>query len=330
MQMDIDVDSSPYSMNTTLEDGLVSAWQSLSPFGLQDPSSNDLFNYFKALEGVLSKLSRQGALGPVEEIMHHVDYLAGKTGFSAKSILKGERFLAKGPVVFDTLVNIGDVLRTVQQLKREQIPEGIPEDVFMLILEAEANLTGWCSREKALVIAHTVLRERPVTCVEIGIFGGRSLMPCAAALRHIGAGVIYGIEAWRADVAVENATTDANDEWWSKVDFNQVKQDFYRFVAATNLVQHVRLIEAPSARAASLFDQIDYLHIDGSHSMVNAAEDVVLYARKVRSGGIVVFDDINWKTTTPARELLGTLCTTVTVLKDPETGLDICEVMRRR
>ena len=92
----------------------------------------------------------------------------------------------------------------------------------------------------------------------------------------------------------------------------------------------MRLIEAPSARAVALFDAIDFLHIDGAHSMINAAEDVILYARKVRRGGIVVFDDVNWQSTAPALELLGALCDTVTMLKDPDSGRDICAVLRRR
>jgi predicted O-methyltransferase YrrM len=202
--------------------------------------------------------------------------------------------------------------------------------VFALILEAETKLAGWCSREKALVIARIILQERPQTCVEIGVFGGRSLVPCAAALQHIGAGAIYGIEAWNAHVAIENVTNEVNDDWWSKVDFASIKREFYRFLAEKNLTSHVRVIEAPSGRASGLFDHIDFLHIDGSHSMVNAAEDVILYARKVRSGGIIIFDDVNWQSTAPARELLGALCDTVTVLKDPASGLDICAVLRRR
>ena len=166
--------------------------------------------------------------------------------------------------------------------------------------------------------------------MEIGVFGGRSLIPCAAALRHIGDGAIYGIEAWSSNVAIENPTSHDNDDWWSRVDFTRIKQEFFRFIAATNLTREVRIVEAPSHRAASLFDQIDFLHIDGSHSIINAAEDVILFARKVRAGGIIVFDDINWKSTAPARALLDAICDTVTVLKNPESGQDICAVLRRR
>jgi predicted O-methyltransferase YrrM len=230
----------------------------------------------------------------------------------------------------DHLGETGLVLRRALEARLNAPPPGIPADVFALILEAEAKLAGWCSREKALAIARTVLQERPKTCVEIGVFGGRSLVPCAAALRHIGAGEIYGIEAWSPAVAVENVTNAVNDDWWSKIDFAHVKQEFYRFVAAADLTRHVRLVEAPSARAVALFDAIDFLHIDGAHSMINAAEDVILYARKVRRGGIVVFDDVNWTSTAPALELLGMLCDTLTMLKDPNSGRDICAVLRRR
>jgi predicted O-methyltransferase YrrM len=313
-----------------LESALVMAWQTLSGIGVSVPQSGDHFAYFKALDDVLVALTRSGGVAAVEAAMPHVEYLAGKADCIPAVILGGRQFTAHPQVILEALANIGGALRGAFVTPAEQLPEGIPAEVFALILEAEAKLAGWCSREKALVIARIVLQERPVTCVEIGVFGGRSLVPCAAALRHIGAGAIYGIEAWSPNVAIENATNDVNDEWWSKVDFAQIKRAFYQFVAETNLTQHVRVIEAPSGRAAMLFDEIDFLHIDGSHSVLNAAQDVLLYASRVRSGGIVVFDDVNWQSTAPARELLAALCDTVAVLKDPESGLDICAVFRRR
>jgi predicted O-methyltransferase YrrM len=303
---------------------LTTAWQMLSGFHVAVPQRLDLFDYFKSLDRVLIALAESGEIEPVEAVMTHVDYLAGKADCHTSVVLGGGQFTTHPRIILDALANISAVLNRVSRHLPEPPPDGIPEEVFTLILEAEAKLAGWCSREKALVIASTVLRERPKICVEIGIFGGRSLVPCAAALRYIGAGEIYGVEAWSPNIAIENATNEANDDWWSKVDFAGVKQEFYRFIAATNLTRHVRLIEAPSGRAAALFDQIDFLHIDGSHSVVNAAEDVILYARKVRSGGIVVFDDVNWQSTAPAFELLSALCDTVTLLKDPGSGLDIC------
>jgi predicted O-methyltransferase YrrM len=307
----------------------MSACQDLSRFGVAVPSRPDVFVYFKLLDDVMRKLGRSGDRETVDAVMTHVNYVADQANCRPEEILGGQHFTAASQVVLDALRNIGVKLRASLWTLPEVPPEDIPEDVFALILQAEAKLVGWCSREKALIIARTVMQERPRTCVEIGVFGGRSLVPCAAALRHIGAGVIYGIEAWSPNAAIENATNEANDEWWATVDFRNIKQEFYRFIAVNELTWQVRVIEAPSGRAASLFDEIDFLHIDGSHSTVNAAEDVILYARKVRSGGIVVFDDVNWRSTAPARELLGAFCDTVMTLKQEETGQDICAVLRR-
>ena len=238
-------------------------------------------------------------------------------------------FSAEHEAILDSLGEIGAALRSAAS-RPEPPPPGIPADVFNVILQAETKLTGWCSRDKSLLIASTVLKERPEICVEIGVFGGRSLFPCAAALRHNGSGVIYGIEAWSPNVAIENPTNQVNDEWWSKIDFGRIKHDFFRFTTEMDLSRQVRVVESPSGRAANIVERIDYLHVDGSHSVVNAAEDVLLYVPKVRQGGIVIFDDINWVSTGPARELLASFCEPVTTLKDPETGLDICALLRRR
>ena len=62
--------------------------------------------------------------------------------------------------------------------------------------------------------------------------------------------------------------------------------------------------------------------------MVNAAEDAA-YARKVRSGGIVMFDDVNWQSPRQ-RANFWHFCDTVAMLKHPASGRDICAVMRRR
>jgi predicted O-methyltransferase YrrM len=328
--MSINVVSDSAGVEKILHAGLTSAWETLASFRVSVPQRADLFVYFKSLDDVLNGLNEAGGIEAVEAAMAHVDYLATKAGVHSAVILGGGHFVANPQIILDALANIGSILRIASQKRLDPLPEGVPEDVFAVILEAEAKLAGWCSREKAMVIARLVLKEKPRTCVEIGIYGGRSLVPCAAALRHNGQGHIYGIEAWSPNVAIEYATNEANDDWWSKVDFTRIKQEFFRFVSATNLTRHVRVIEASSGRAASLFDTIDFLHIDGSHSIVNAAEDVTLYARKVRSGGIVIFDDINWQSTAPARELLNALCDTVQILKDPETGADICAVLRRR
>lgn len=234
------------------------------------------------------------------------------------------------PVTPESLTAAEAAVHVASWKGSEQPPDGIPGAVFALILEAEAQFTGWYSREKALVIAEAVLRERPRICVGVGAVSGRSLVVCAAALQDNGGGTVYGIDARSPGVAIEDAADGSAGEWWLKEDFVQIRQEFYRFVTAMNLTKHVRLIEAPPGCAAALFDQIDFLHIDGSHCLTGPAGDVIAYLRKVRSGGLVVLDDADGPPTEAAQETLAMLCETVTVMNDPETGRVISVVLRRR
>ena len=327
------VETGPVSVWTegVLGRGLIAASQSLANFGIAVPDSPNLFAFLKSLASAIPGTDRSGHLrrGRGDQPPRRLfggqgglrsPLISSTAGRSPRSVRSYSRPSPTSPPSF----------APPGRVRREPPPEGIPADVFTLILAAEAKLDGWCTREKALFLARTILQERPDICVETGVFGGRSVVPCAAALRHNGAGCIYGIETWNPDVLTENALDEKDDQWWTTVEFPRIKREFYRFVAAADLTQQVCVIEARSARAAALFDQIDFLHIDGAHSVVNAAEDVILYARKVRRGGIVVFDDIERETTEPALKILHALCHPVAMLTDPVGGKENCAVLRRR
>lgn len=262
-----------------------------------------------------------------KEVLRHVDYLAEKTQASRKSILGGEPFKAHHQIIDDARKNIQAAFEMIEP-ESPQISPVHPsmEDLLNII---EQSLEGWCSREKANAIVGVISSEKPQVCVEIGIYGGRSLFPAAAALRENGTGVIFGIDTWSPDVATEFATNQENDAWWEGIDFSAIKSGVFRFIAEHGFASTVRIIEAPSADAAALFSAIDYLHIDGAHSVFNAAEDVVLYAKKVRRGGIILLDDANWPTTQPAQRILETLGDPIWTLED-ENGSATCIMYRKR
>lgn len=197
------------------------------------------------------------------------------------------------------------------------------------LLEASRKLDGWCSAEKADLLFRLVKESRPETCVEIGIFGGRSIVPIAAALLQNGSGRVFGIETWSPIVATEYVTSEQNDDWWRKVDFPAIKARFIGFLCEHHLTTVIRIVEAPASRAASIFDRIDFLHIDGAHSMMNAAEDVVLYSKLVPSGGIVVFDDVNWPSTQPAVTILSSVCEKLVELRNEKGDVD-CVAFRKK
>ncbi|WP_167334909.1 class I SAM-dependent methyltransferase [Mesorhizobium loti] len=291
--------------------------------------------YFRRLGGRLDQF------GPdlSAEIIKHLDYLAKKAGVSRDWVSSGLPFAVSRRVHADAVKNIDAVMRKSEagdgdargddQRPWSAHPTKTDAVTQKLIERAERELEGWCSREKSTVIADIVISERAQICVEIGVYGGRSLIPVAAALKQNGKGEIYGIETWDPTIATEYVTNESNDTWWRGIDFNAIKRNFYRFIAEQDLASQVRIIEAPSADAASLFKTLDYLHIDGAHSTYNAAEDVVLYAKKVRRRGIIILDDTNWPTTKPAVDILDSICERIREFKD-EHGNVACILFRKR
>jgi hypothetical protein len=69
------------------------------------------------------------------------------------------------------------------------------------------------------MMAALIRREKPSVVVEIGVFGGRSLVPQALALRENKQGVVYGIDPYTAAAATEGEfTSDPGGKgYWSVV-----------------------------------------------------------------------------------------------------------------
>jgi predicted O-methyltransferase YrrM len=317
-------------MSVGAEAALIEASRNLSQFGIAVPWPLSAFGFFKSLAGVPALLRELGAVDEAEGLTRHIGYLASKAACPPAAILGGEPFAAERKIILETLSNISATLRAALVNWSAEAPEGIPAIVSAVIRAAELRLEGKCSREKALFLARTVLAECPRVGVEIGVFGGRSIIPCAAAMRHNGAGFMFAVETWAPDATVANPTDDAPDASWSRVELPRVKHEFYRFVAAVDLTRQVRLVEARPGQAAMLFDQIDFLHVSGSQCVGKAAEAALLYASKVRRGGIVVLDGIDWTGAESGREILCDLCDELTTLTPKQAGMEDCALLRRR
>ena len=59
-----------------------------------------------------------------------------------------------------------------------------------------SQLEGWCSEDKAGILIDLIVKYKPQVIVEVGVWGGKSLVPMANALRANGSGKIYGIDPW--------------------------------------------------------------------------------------------------------------------------------------
>jgi hypothetical protein len=169
----------------------------------------------------------------------------------------------------------------------------IPE-LFKTVSETnpETILPGWCSEAKALTLASIVVALRPDVSLECGVYGGRSLFPMAFAHKAINHGFVIGIDPWSREVGIREQTTDADREWWAKLDYEGLHSGVRAFIAKHQLEQWVE-IDRNETRLAKAPNVINLLHIDAGHGEC-AVHDAVKFGPRVPIGGFCVTDDTNW------------------------------------
>lgn len=194
------------------------------------------------------------------------------------------------------------------------------EETESAIREWSKTAEGWCSVERALEMAQLIIDTKPMQVVEIGVFAGGSLVPQALALQENGYGVIYGIDPWSRQAAVEQvfvaddktppADEEAARKWWSEVDLDRMLRLCMEGIWKHELEPHAVIIRARSQDCVSLFRPglTDILYIDGSHSEQASCFDAENYLPMLRHGGYCWFDDCEWVTTQRALGIVEESC----------------------
>lgn len=163
-------------------------------------------------------------------------------------------------------------------------------NLFEKVKQTNSQLEGWCSPEKAIALASMVVALRPETVVEIGVFGGRSLIPMALACRAVGHGNVIGIDPWDKAVAIrEYAGQPQHQKWWAELDIESIRTGFLNKMTGAGLANVVTIIRDES-RNVQPPNVISLLHVDGAHSET-ACKDTERFAPRVTAGGLVVMDD---------------------------------------
>ena len=181
------------------------------------------------------------------------------------------------------------------------------ENIKKLAIRAMRDLPGWCSQEKAEVMIDLIRLIHAKTIVEIGVFGGKSLIPMAVAVKDCEGAQVYGIDPWTVEASVDGLE-GAHKDWWGQIDHEALLTDLESKIRSLDLQKQITLIRATSEEAYFSQD-IDFLHIDGNHSDTSALFDVQKWVPLVRKGGLIFFDDLDWKYVSNAAEWLNTHCT---------------------
>lgn len=159
-----------------------------------------------------------------------------------------------------------------------------------------STIEGWCDKDKAKKLYDLISEIKPDLCVEIGVFGGSSLLPQALALKHNNKGIIVGIDPWSNSCAIEDMENKDNKNWWGSVNLESVYTKFLEKIKLYEVDDFIKIYRNKSSEAVKKFEDnsIDVLHIDGNHCEKISYADSVDYYPKVKVGGYIFFDDINW------------------------------------
>lgn len=173
-----------------------------------------------------------------------------------------------------------------------------------------AEVPTWCTEQKAEWIYNTVRERKPITCVEIGVFGGGSFSAFAFALKENekegNIGTVYGIDPWCVEAAIQGVLDDVA----RKTDFEKIYNDFMKVFKREKFDDVGYIFRDKSENCYWYFEpipfcdklEIDILHIDGNHATEAVIKDLQLFLPLMHPNGIIIMDDINWPTVAAAIE----------------------------
>lgn len=179
------------------------------------------------------------------------------------------------------------------------------------IAELVPTLDGWCTVEKAQWLATWIVAHRCVSIVEIGVFGGRSFIPMALAMRAMDyyggpwPGRCIGIDSYSNADCVASEDTPEGRQYWGSLDLPAIRAKAEEAIRQLGLKDICQLMITTGVNALTTFADgtLDLVHVDGSHSEADSCKDVKLWWPKLRVGGVMVMDDTNWMSVRKARSI---------------------------
>jgi len=133
---------------------------------------------------------------------------------------------------------------------------------------------------------------KPVNYLEIGILCGHNLVVFEELYGKHPDSRLYGIDPWDL----------LNKEYNENYDHAGNMRNCLTNIVNTGRAHKFDIRKGFSYKEIGRFedDFFDYIYIDGNHNPANVLEDAVLAFRKLKSGGVLIFDDYDWPSVSPA------------------------------
>jgi predicted O-methyltransferase YrrM len=183
------------------------------------------------------------------------------------------------------------------------------EEAYAILDREIPTMEGWCSPEKARRMASLVVEQKARKVVELGVFGGRSLVALGLGLAVLGAdGCADGVDPYAASASLEGKNDKANDDWWGKIDYGYIEMRARQAIKACDVERFTALIKARSLDADLLRlyapASVDVIHVDSNHSEEVSCAEIAAWSDKIASGGLWIADDVDWPTMVKAQGLI--------------------------
>ena len=128
--------------------------------------------------------------------------------------------------------------------------------------------------------------NKPITYLEIGTFYGANLLSVADSYASHPDSILHCIDPWE--------DYEQYQEYKGQQDtiYNTFLQNIQESSKKDNIIIH----RGYSQQLLPTFDDemFDIIYIDGNHEPEYVLEDAVLSFRKLKKGGIMIFDDYGW------------------------------------
>lgn len=170
-----------------------------------------------------------------------------------------------------------------------------------------AKIGGWCDPKKALDLANLIIDNKAKNIADVGVFEGKSTIAMAYACKLVNSGTIYAVDSWSKEDCMEDEDK-SNQDWWSSIDLNGHYEAFLNHVVSSGVGRYINICKNSSYNASRIVPELDILHIDANHAEWPSTSDVVNWVPKVRVGGFVIMDDVNWKSVQTALRFVSKCC----------------------
>lgn len=166
------------------------------------------------------------------------------------------------------------------------MPANFIRKIILRKIDKFHNLDGWLTDNEAMGL-YIVTRKlaRNATVVEIGSWQGKSTYCISKGLRS---GKVYAIDPFNADGGFD---VESEIEYIKRKGHANLLENFIENMQQLKVLEKIIIKKGYSYQFHQDFGKINFLFIDGDHSIEGCKSDFDLYAPKIVEGGFIAFHD---------------------------------------